>query len=138
MKAEAIDSVHALFERKADTGLKSLLADDIELRPPTYGKSWTGRELVARLLKFAASSFSDFRYTDILSQDAMAIMRFEALIEGIPISGVDLIRFADDGSISIFEIFVRPPQAALALRDAMGRHVRTDTEVAGWMGIGAS
>ena len=38
----------ATFQDKAPGALDNLLAEDVELRPPTYGKSWRGRGLWPR------------------------------------------------------------------------------------------
>jgi hypothetical protein len=129
----AQDAVRALFEHGRGDSLDDWLGDNI-LRPPTYGKFWYGRPLVRRLLRFAAGSMSDFRYTDEVSGDGLHISRFEAKVGEHRISGVDLTRIDKARRIVQFEIFARPPKAVLALRDAMGVLVKGDAEVAAMMG----
>jgi hypothetical protein len=131
----AIDAARALFEGTGVDALEPWLDDHVELRPPTYGKSWRGKALVGRLLVFAARSMTGFRYTDVVVKDALHVLRFEAMVGGEPISGVDLVRCDAAGKIIEFEIFARPPRAVLALRDAMTEHVRGDPEVARLMSL---
>ena len=129
----AVDAVRQLFAEGSAGPIDAFLDENIELRPPTYNKSWNGRPLVGRLLRFAAKSLSDFSYTDHLSCGELHVMRFEARIGEYPISGVDIFRTNTAGKIVQFEIFARPPKAVLALRDAMAAHVKNDAEVASMM-----
>jgi hypothetical protein len=131
----AIDAVRKLFEDGSADTIDSFLDEDVELRPPTYSKAWRGRRLVGQLLRYAAESLDGLRYTDQLSGGDLHIVRFEAYIGEHRISGVDVLRTNEFGRIVQFEIFARPPKAVLALRDAMGVHVRSDSEIAAMMGL---
>ena len=43
-----------------DTLIADLLAEDVQFLPPTYWKTWTGREPVAAVLGHVGKVFSDF------------------------------------------------------------------------------
>lgn len=132
---DAVEAARALFEQGRADALGAWLAPDVELRPPTYGKSWTGKAVAERLLGFAAGAMADFRYTDVAGDAGLHVMRFEARVGEEAISGVDLIRCDADGRIVQFEIFARPPKAVIALRDAMTEKVRGDRDLAALMGL---
>ena len=133
---DAIEAARSLFERGDVGALDPWLHDTVELRPPTYGKSWHGKALVGSLLGFAGEAMRDFRYTDITEDSALHILRFEAMIGAERISGVDVVRCNADGLIVQFEVFARPPKAVLALRDAMGERVAASPEIAARMAKG--
>lgn len=135
--ADAIEqAVRDLFQHGQESSLDPWLTEGVELRPPTYEKSWSAKPLVSQLLRYAAASMTGLRYTDVLSADGMYVLRFEAQVGTHSISGVDFIRTGEDGKIVLFEIFARPPKAALALLEAMGAHVRSNPGVARLMGLG--
>lgn len=133
--AEATEAFYTLFEDKNDGKIDDFLADNVELRPPTYGKSWVGKVLVSKLLRFASSSLQDFRYTDVFEEPSISILRFEATVQGAFISGVDVLVFDEESNITLVEIFTRSPKSTLMLRDVMAEHVRSDRQVAAMMNM---
>ncbi len=131
----AVAAFRALFAVGRGSFDAALLGDDVTLRPPTYSKEWRGRPLVARLLDFAADALGGLLYTDIWSDGARHVLRFEGTIGGQPISGVDVVTTDAQGRIVEVEIFARPPKAVLLLRDAMGQRVAADPGVGAAMGL---
>jgi len=131
----AVEAARRQFEDGTVSALDDWLSEAAELRPPTYGKSWRGKALVSRLLGFAAEAMTGFRYTDVVGDERLHILRFEANVGDERISGVDVVRCDPEGRIVEFEIFARPPKAVLALRDAMGVRVQSDAELAKMMGL---
>lgn len=129
----AITAFRALFEQFTP-GVDDWLRADVELRPPTYGKTWSGKDLVRRLLVYAAQEFQGLSYTDSWSDGSSHILRFEGEIGGQRFSGVDIVHLDREGRIACIEIFARPPAAMLTLRDRMGAHVQADPVVARLMG----
>lgn len=129
----AVAAVKRAFETGDITAIAALCAEDIELRPPTYGKSWHGRDLVVPLLGFAAASFDSLVYTDEIADGATIVMRFEAKVGEDALSGVDLARLDAEGRIAIFEIFSRPPKVALAFLDRMTACVAAAPDIAAMM-----
>ena len=135
---EALHALKRMFETGKAEDVTGLLAEDVVLLPPTYGKTWQGRGLVARLLGFAAEVLGGLRYTALWHEGDDHVLRFEGMIGSEEISGVDIVRLDADGYVSRFEIFARPPRAVLLLRDAMGERVKADPQVVAWMGLGPS
>jgi len=132
----AVAAFQSLFERLTPD-IDLWLSDTVELRPPTYGKAWTGKDLVGRLLGFASQEFGGLVYTDSWCNGDRYALRFEGEIDGKRFSGVDIVRLDRDGQIAVIEIFARPPAAMLALRDRMSIHVQTDPVAARLMGLAA-
>ncbi|MGB3319853.1 MAG: hypothetical protein WA978_17330 [Sphingopyxis granuli] len=132
----SVAAFQALFEGTA-TEIDAWLRDDVALRPPTYGKTWTGKELVCRLLGFASEEFGGLVYTDAWSNGDRYALRFEGEIDGKPFQGIDVVHLDRAGNIALIEIFARPPAAMLALRDRMSLHVRNDPVASRLMGLAA-
>ena len=132
----AVAAFQSLFERLTPD-IDMWLSDDVELRPPTYGKAWTGKDLVRRLLGFASQEFGGLVYTDSWCNGDRYVLRFEGEIDGKRFSGVDIVRLDRDGQIVVIEILARPPAAMFALRDRMSIHVQTDPVAARLMGLAA-
>lgn len=134
----SVAAFQALFERLAsDVDIDAWLRDDVELRPPTYGKAWTGKELVRRLLGYAAEELGGLVYTDGWCNGDRFALRFEGEIEGKHFSGVDIVCLDREGKIVLIEIFARPPAAMLKLRERMGTHIRSDPVAARLMALPA-
>ena len=132
----SVAAFQALFERLVDD-IDIWLCDGVELRPPTYGKAWTGKELVRRLLVYASREFGGLVYTDSWCNGDRYALRFEGEIDGKHFSGIDIVHLDREGRIALVEIFARPPSAMLALRDRMGAHVQADLLAARLMGLAA-
>ena len=106
-----------------------LLAPDVEFLPPTYWKTWTGRDPVAAVLGHVARVFSDFRYRRVMGSDADWALEFQCRVGDLDAVGVDLITLDDDGLIRRFEVVMRPLKTVNALRDAMNAAVMTDARI---------
>lgn len=130
----AVEAFKRLFQGEP-IDIAPHLSDDIELRPPTYGKSWHGKPLIQRLLVFAAEELGGLRYDRCLRDGACHALRFEGNLDGKPTSGVDIVELGADGRIVLIEIFARPPGQMLRLRDKMGARVAQDPDVARSMGL---
>ena len=103
-----------------------LLAEDVRFMPPTYYKTWTGREPVAAVLGHVGQVFSNFRYRRIMGSGNDWALEFECKVNDLDAVGVDLITLDDDGLISQFEVAMRPHKSIGALRDAMNERVMND------------
>ncbi|MBO9450642.1 nuclear transport factor 2 family protein [Tropicibacter sp. R16_0] len=112
---------------KGDESLiHELLADDVSFMPPTYYKTWTGREPVAAVLGHVGQVFSDFRYRRVMGVGKDWALEFQCKVGDLDAVGVDLITLNDDGLIETFEVVMRPYKTIGALRDAMNARVMTD------------
>ena len=102
-----------------------LLAENVEFRPPTYWKTWTGRAPVAAVLGHVGAVFSDFRYRRVMGNGNDWSLEFECKVGALNAVGVDLITLDADGLISQFEVVMRPYKSIGALREAMNARVIT-------------
>ena len=109
-----------------DSKIADLLAENVEFRPPTYWKVWTGRAPVAAVLGHVGQVFSDFRYRRVMGAGNDWALEFQCKVNGLDAVGVDLITLDDDGLIGQFEVVMRPHKTIGALRDAMNVRVMTD------------
>jgi hypothetical protein len=109
-----------------DELIGTILAEDVKFLPPTYWKTWTGREPVAAVLGHVGQVFSDFSYRRIMGEGNDWALEFQCKIGDRDAVGVDLITLDDDGLISVFEVVMRPHSSIGALRDAMNARVMTD------------
>lgn len=112
---------------KGDESLiHELLAEDVRFMPPTYYKTWTGRDAVAAVLGHVGQVFSDFKYHRIMGDGPNWALEFQCKVGDLDAVGVDLITLNDDGLIETFEVVMRPYKTVGALRDAMNARVMTD------------
>jgi len=109
-----------------DSLIAELLAEDVRFLPPTYYKTWTGRDAVAAVLGHVGQVFSDFRYRRVMGAGNDWALEFQCKIGDLDAVGVDLITLNADGLIGEFEVVMRPHKSIGALRDAMNARVMTD------------
>ncbi len=104
----------------------TILAENVKFMPPTYWKTWTGREPVAAVLGHVGKVFSEFRYRRIMGDGNDWALEFQCKIGDKDAVGVDLITLNADGMIETFEVVMRPYSSVGALREAMNARVMTD------------
>ena len=109
-----------------DEKIAEILAEGVKFLPPTYWKTWTGRDAVAAVLGHVGQVFSDFRYRRVMGEGNDWALEFQCKIGEFDAVGVDLITLGDDGLIETFEVVMRPYKSVGALRDAMNARVQTD------------
>lgn len=126
-------TVHPTVERILDVltkgdeaEVKSLLAEEVAFLPPTYFKTWIGREPVAALLAYVAQVFSDFTYRRVMGSGSDWALEFTCKVGDLDAVGVDLITLDDEGLITRFEVVMRPYKSVGALREAMSQRVMSD------------
>merc|ERR1719401_803999 len=109
---------HPLFVQ-----LQGLLAEQVRFHPPTYWKVREGRLVGAIILREACQIFGEsFVYHRQLvdATGRNAILEFSTMIEDIPAQGVDILEFsADRQEIVDFKVMLRPPEAALRMKQLM-------------------
>ncbi|QFT58539.1 SnoaL-like domain protein [Sulfitobacter sp. THAF37] len=121
-----IEKMQTVVTSGDHTAIAPLLAADVTFQPPTYWKTWTGRDAVAAVLGHVGQVFSDFRYRRIMGEGQDWALEFQCKIGELDAVGVDLIRLDDSGLISHFEVAMRPHKSIGALRDAMNARVMRD------------
>lgn len=121
-----IERMQQIIAAGDDAAIGTILAEEVKFLPPTYWKTWTGRDAVAAVLGHVGQVFSDFRYRRIIGTGKDYAMEFQCKIGDLDAVGVDLITLDDDGLIAVFEVVMRPHKSIGALRDAMNARVMTD------------
>ena len=109
-----------------ENAIKDLLAEDVKFKPPTYYKTWTGRDPVAAVLGHVGHVFSDFKYRRIMGEGVNWACEFQCKIGTLDAVGVDLITLDNTGLIACFEVVMRPYKSVGALREAMNQRVMRD------------
>jgi hypothetical protein len=115
------DAFRKAAESKDFSALDDLFSEDVSFRSPVVYKPYEGREAVATLLGAVAQVFEDFRYTDQVETDDVAVLAFSARAGEKELDGIDLLRFDDDGKVREMAVYVRPMSGVTALAEAMGR-----------------
>ncbi|RBW59969.1 nuclear transport factor 2 family protein [Phaeobacter gallaeciensis] len=121
-----ITKMQEVVAKGDETLIHELLADDVKFMPPTYYKTWTGRDPVAAVLGHVGKVFSDFKYRRVMGDGKNWALEFQCKVGDLDAVGVDLITLNDDGLIETFEVVMRPYKTIGALRDAMNARVKTD------------
>jgi len=115
-----------------EEAIKDLLAEDVKFQPPTYYKTWTGRDPVAAVLGHVGKVFSEFKYRRIMGEGVNWACEFECKIGTLDAVGVDLITLGNTGLIDRFEVVMRPYKSVGALREAMNQRVMRDARFLGF------
>jgi SnoaL-like domain len=121
-----ITKLQEVVAKGDDSKIAGLLAEDVQFLPPTYYKTWTGREPVAAVLGHVGQVFSDFKYRRVMGEGNDWALEFECKIGDLDAVGVDLLTLDEDGLVAKFEVVMRPHKSIGALRDAMNARVMTD------------
>lgn len=108
------------------TQIAPLLAPDVRFLPPTYWKTWTGRDAVAAVLGHVGQVFTNFEYLRVMGDGNDWALEFSCKVGVLGAVGVDLITLDDAGLIAKFEVAMRPHKTIGALRDAMNARVMSD------------
>lgn len=92
---------------------------DVVFHSPAVHAPYEGRLATATVLRAVARVFEDFRYVDVLDEGDRAVLVFEARVGDRHLTGIDLLRFDDDGLIVDFTVMVRPLSGLTALVEGM-------------------
>lgn len=121
-----ITELQAVVAKGDKNAIAPLLAENVAFMPPTYWKTWTGRDAVAAVLGHVGQVFSDFRYRRVMGEGNDWALEFQCKVGDFDAVGVDLITLDDTGLIATFEVVMRPHKTIGALRDAMNARVMQD------------
>lgn len=121
-----IERFKQAVDARSEAMLHEVLAENVRFLPPTYWKTWVGREPVAAVLGHVIEVFSDFRYRRFMGEGDDWALEFQCRVGDLDAVGVDLITLDADGLIASFEVVMRPHKSVGALRDAMNARVMTD------------
>jgi len=124
--SEPSDASLAAFDK-----LAGIMDDGLVFYPPTYWRHREGKLMGLMILQAAFSVFgTSFRYHRQLADGTgtNVMLEFSAMIDEVPCQGVDIITFdrnAEDAKIVEFKVMVRPPEAALRLKQIMKAKLAT-------------
>lgn len=121
-----IEQMQHVVAKGDASAIAPLLAEDVTFMPPTYWKTWTGRDAVAAVLGHVGQVFTDFEYRRVMGEGADWALEFQCKVDGLDAVGVDLITLDGAGLIATFEVVMRPHKTIGALRDAMNARVMQD------------
>ena len=113
------DAFRAAAEAKDFPAAEELLAPDVAFRSPVVYKPYHGRDEVKLILSAVVQVFEDFRYIEQVEAGDVAALQFETRVGDKQLQGVDILKFADDGTIAELTIMVRPMSGVHALAEAM-------------------
>ena len=122
-----ISKMQEIVAKGDEQAIKKILSPNVQFKPPTYYKTWTGRDPVAAILGHVGKIFQEFTYTRIMGQDQNWALEFTCKIGDLDIVGVDLITLGEDGLIEILEVTMRPLKSISKLREAINSRVMKDT-----------
>ena len=99
--------------------MRELLADNVVFNSPAAHKPFEGRQVVAQVLAFAATTFEDFRYVDEVADGDRVALIFRARVGDRDLQGLDYLHTNADGLIDELTVMIRPMSGLVALGEAM-------------------
>jgi hypothetical protein len=101
--------------------LEAMLADDVVFRSPVAFTPYPGKAITLAILRAVMQVFEGFHYVrDIRDPNGTDhVYVFEATVDGLAITGCDVLRYNDQGQIADLMVMVRPLRAAEALSARM-------------------
>ena len=121
------DAFRAAAEAKDFGAAENLLAADVTFRSPVVFKPYEGRDQVQLILSAVVQVFEDFRYIEQVETGDVAVLQFETRVGDRQVQGVDILKFADDGTIIELTVMVRPMSGMHALAEAMQKLLESQT-----------
>lgn len=125
--ASGLAAWHAYMHSGGDAGLLGdLVHDDAVFHSPVVHTPQAGKAKVMVYLLSAAKVLGNdsFTYVRELVDGSDALLEFTAVIDGIEINGIDLIRFDENGKIKDFKVMVRPVKAVNKLWEMMAAQLQ--------------
>lgn len=120
----AIRAWHALVARPDPDALRALLAPGVVFRSPAVHTPQEGAERTFAYLWAAIQVLGpglDYRHE--WHDENSAVLMFTAVVDGLTVEGVDIIRWDADDRIVEFTVMARPYKGLQALIGAMGRQL---------------
>ena len=99
--------------------VEAMLADDVVFHSPVAFTPYPGKAITAAILRAVIEVFDDFRYVRRIHDGDQHVYVFTAKVDGLDVTGADLLTYDADGKISDFMVMVRPLRAAQALAARM-------------------
>jgi hypothetical protein len=123
MKPKVVAVWHECVARNDLTAFEALVEDDAVFESPALHKPQVGKAMVSMYLRGALLVLNNgsFRYVDEWISARSAVLEFEAVVDGLQLNGVDIIRWNDGERVTSFKVMVRPFKGLTALMAAMKR-----------------
>lgn len=90
---------------------------------PQKGKMLTGIYLLSAAQTFAANKES-FKYVREVVNEEHIILEFNAMLEGIFVNGVDMIKINSEGKIQEFKVMIRPLKGINIIHNKMAEMIQ--------------
>jgi len=125
MKTQAIEKTinhwHQLIKAGDPEQLNDLLGDEVVFHSPVMHTPQLGKPLVKMYLTAAFHVLlpNKFKYLRQVLDGNIAVLEFEAEIDGLTINGVDMIECDDAGRIIDFKVMLRPLKALNLVQQKM-------------------
>jgi hypothetical protein len=104
--------------------LRKLLAEQVTFHSPAVQMPVHGRDASLLVLTTVAEVLENMRYRRIfVAGPCEAALEFSADIGKFHLTGIDLMRFGDDGLIVEFEVMMRPLRALSAVAESVGSRI---------------
>lgn len=123
MHEKTIAEFRRAVESADATAVLSFFADDVEFKPCATTGSFKGLDTISAFVPILLKTWQNLRYQDELSSGDSVALVFTAGVDDVPVEGVDLLRFDDNGKIVEFAALVRPLNGLQALAQAMQRAI---------------
>ena len=121
MKPKVIATWHEAVLKHDLSAFEALVADDAVFESPALHKPQVGKALVSMYLRGALLVLDNgtFRYVDEWISERSAVLEFEAVVDGLQVNGVDILRWNDDDRVTSFKVMMRPFKGLTAVMAAM-------------------
>ncbi|MEE2057176.1 nuclear transport factor 2 family protein [Rhodococcus artemisiae] len=125
-RPHVIRAWHALMERPDPDVLQALLAPGVVFRSPAVHTPQEGTDRTFSYLWAAIQVFGPgLDYWHEWHDESSAVLMFTAVVDGLTVEGVDIVRWDADDRIVEFTVMVRPYKGLQALIGAMGRKLES-------------
>lgn len=118
MNISPIEAWHRLVAAKDVTGVDSLLAENVVFHSPVVDTPQAGKAVTRQYLAAVFEIFSkySFRYVREVVGERDVVLEFLVEIDGVPVNGVDMISWNDEGRIVDFKVMLRPMKAVKVMQ----------------------
>lgn len=120
----ALRSWHTIAATRDPALLDELLADDVEFRSPAVFAPMTGKAVTTLALTGALRVLGpSLHYVAEWYDGGSAVLEFEAVLDGVYLQGVDILRWNSDDKLTSFTVMARPLRGLEKLIDLMSREL---------------
>jgi hypothetical protein len=105
--------------------IEAMLADDVVFRSPIVFKPYAGKAYTLAFLRAVLEVFEGFHYVrEIGDADGLDhVLVFEATVDGLILTGCDVLQYDAEGKITDFMVLVRPLRAAQGFQRQMAAKI---------------